>query len=167
MFRNSTELKPTFKVDYNILPLLTSFPKYKKASCSSVSNGSIKSYGVNSYRGLVKKYNEDRVSIILNIAKPQNYTGGYWPKNLSIFGLFDGHSGNKCCDFLRDNFHFYLIRNPLFPKDIEAAISDTFAKLENDFLTGLYHKFHRRERRTDEIVKNDSKVESNRKGIKV
>ena len=90
---------------------------------------------MNSYRGLVKKYNEDRVSIILNIAKPQNYTGGYWPKNLSIFGLFDGHSGNKCCDFLRDNFHLYLIRNPLFPKEIEAAISDTFAKLENDFLS--------------------------------
>ena len=89
-------------------PLLTSFPKYKKASCSSSSNGSVKSYGVNSYRGLVKKYNEDRMSIILNIARPQNFTGGYWPKNLSIFGLFDGHSGNKCCDFLRDNFHLYL-----------------------------------------------------------
>ena len=108
MFRNSPEVKPNFKVNSNILPLLTSFPKYKKASCSSSSNGSFKSYGVNSYRGLVKKYNEDRMSIILNIARPQNFTGGYWPKNLSIFGLFDGHSGNKCCDFLRDNFHLYL-----------------------------------------------------------
>ena len=91
MFRNSPEVKPNFKVNSNILPLLTSFPKYKKASCSSSSNGSVKSYGVNSYRCLVKKYNEDRMSIILNIARPQNFTGGYWPKNPSIFGLFDGH----------------------------------------------------------------------------
>ena len=30
MFRHSTELKPSFKVDSNILPLLTSFPSIKK-----------------------------------------------------------------------------------------------------------------------------------------
>ena len=64
MFRNSPEVKPNFKVNSNILPLLTLFPKYKKASCSSSSNGSVKSYGVNSYRGLVKKYNEDRVQVL-------------------------------------------------------------------------------------------------------
>ena len=90
----------------NLTTKTSTFPRC--SSCSSSSNGSVKPYGVNSYRGLVKKYNEDRMSIILNIARPQNFTGGYWPKNLSIFGLFDGHSGNKCCDFLRDNFHLYL-----------------------------------------------------------
>ena len=40
--------------------------------------------------------------------KTSKFHRGILAKNLSIFGLFDGHSGNKCCDFLRDNFHLYL-----------------------------------------------------------
>lgn len=135
MYRNKRDSVAECKPAQEIAPLLTSFPKYKKASCSANSGDYIKAYGVNSYRGLVKKYNEDRVSIILNIAKPSNFTGRYWPKNLSVFSLFDGHSGSKCCDFLRDNFHLYLINSPLFPKDIEGAIYEAFAKLENDFLS--------------------------------
>ena len=118
-----------------ISPLLLSYPKYKKASCSSTSSGVIKSFGVNSYRGLVKNYNEDRVSIVLNIPKPKNFKGAYWPKNFSVFCLFDGHLGSGCCEFLRDNFHLYLVRSELFPKDIEGAIYDAFAKIENDFLS--------------------------------
>ena len=135
MYQSSYTYKPTFNSDKPSSSLSTSFPKYRKPTISSSQNGPVKAYGVNSYRGLVKKYNEDRVSIILNIAKPQNYSGNYWPQNLSIFSLFDGHAGNKCCDFLRDNFHLYLIKSTLFPKDIEGAISETFSKLENDFLS--------------------------------
>ena len=118
-----------------VSPLFLSYPKYKKPNISNTSFGGIKMYGVNSYRGLVKSYNEDRVSIILNLPKPQNFQGAYWPKNCSIFSLFDGHLGSGCCSFLRDNFHLYLVNSPLFPKDIEGAIYDAFSKLENDFLS--------------------------------
>ena len=58
-----------------VSPILLSYPKYKKPSCSTSSIGLIRMFGVNSYRGLIKKYNEDRVSIVLNIPKPQNFKG--------------------------------------------------------------------------------------------
>jgi protein phosphatase 2C family protein 2/3 len=35
--------------------------------------GIVKAYGVNTYQGIVRNYNEDRVSIIINMNKPKNY----------------------------------------------------------------------------------------------
>jgi protein phosphatase 2C family protein 2/3 len=35
-------------------------------------NGYVKSYSANTFHGLVRNYNEDRVSIILNITKPDS-----------------------------------------------------------------------------------------------
>ena len=61
---------------------MVSYPKYKRPNISETKTGPIQVYGVNSYRGLIKKYNEDRVSIILNITKPERPD---WPKQLSIF----------------------------------------------------------------------------------
>lgn len=54
---------------------------------------------------MVKNYNEDRVSIIMNITKP-NFKGK-WPK-CSYFGIFDGHGGHICSDFLKDNMHKFV-----------------------------------------------------------
>ena len=119
-----------------ISPLLMTYPKYKKSICSSISKGIIKVYGVNSYRGLVKKYNEDTVSIVLNISKPKKYKG-YWPQNVSTFCLFDGHSGNCCSNFLKEHFNAYFVRSSYFPENIENAIYDTFARLENDFISRI------------------------------
>ena len=31
-----------------------------------------------------------------------------WPV-VHFFGIFDGHGGNKCAEFLRDNLHLYII----------------------------------------------------------
>lgn len=55
---------------------------------------------------MVKDYNEDRVSIIMNITKP-NYKGR-WPK-CSYFAVFDGHGGDTCSNFLKDNMHRYVL----------------------------------------------------------
>ena len=47
------------------------------------------------------------MSILLNITKPASkteYTDSEWP-NCSFFGLYDGHGGSMCADFLRDNLH--------------------------------------------------------------
>jgi serine/threonine protein phosphatase PrpC len=62
------------------------------------NNGVLKGYAVNTFHGLVKKYNEDRVSIIMKITKPHHK--GRWPK-CSYFAIFDGHGGNVCSDFLK------------------------------------------------------------------
>ena len=42
--------------------------------------GFIHAYTANTYQGLVRNYNEDRVSIIINMAEPKNYSKEYWPK---------------------------------------------------------------------------------------
>lgn len=61
-------------------------------------------YAANTNQGLVRNYNEDRVSIILNIMKPASRANEQWPK-CSFFGVYDGHGGVNCADFLRDNLH--------------------------------------------------------------
>jgi serine/threonine protein phosphatase PrpC len=55
---------------------------------------------------LDRNYNEDRVAIILNIMKPKHkeINESSWPK-CSFFGVYDGHGGNVCADFLRDYLH--------------------------------------------------------------
>jgi len=42
----------------------------------------------------------------MNITKP-NFKGK-WPK-CSYFGVFDGHGGSACSDFLKDNMHKFVI----------------------------------------------------------
>lgn len=118
----------------NILSVLqATYPKYKDPLHSSFAKGEIMGFGVNSYKGLIRKYNEDRVTILLNISKPKNFKGE-WPKNISMFGLFDGHGGSKCCNFLRDKAHLYIIHSPFFPHDIEASAKEAFERLEREFL---------------------------------
>ena len=84
-------------------------PFYEKPKTSTKRNGVVKAYGANTNQGIVRNYNEDRVSIILNIMKPANRKEERWPK-CSFFGVYDGHGGVSCADFLRDNLHLYLIR---------------------------------------------------------
>lgn len=83
-----------------------SIPKVQAVKFVEKGNGIIKGYAVNTFHGMVKDYNEDRVSIIMNITKP-NYKGR-WPK-CSYFGVFDGHGGDACSNFLKDNMHKYVL----------------------------------------------------------
>lgn len=55
-----------------------------------------------------------------------------WPK-CSFFGVYDGHGGAGCADFLRDNLHQYVIKEPSFPSDPKKALVDGFNKAEADF----------------------------------
>ena len=74
-------------------------------------NGVVRGYAANTHQGLIRNYNEDRVSIILNIVEPDERKVGPgsehrkpWPI-CSFFGVYDGHGGAKCADYLRDNLH--------------------------------------------------------------
>ena len=110
------------------------YPKVKRAQNSI--NKIIKSFAVNSYEGLIRKYNEDKVSIILTVKKPKNFKEEYWPK-ISYMALFDGHGGNSCSNFLRDNLHNYIIKNENILKDTEKSIIESFEKAENDFINNI------------------------------
>ena len=84
-----------------------------------------------------RNYNEDRVSIILNILKPPSRSNETWPK-CSFFGVYDGHGGSACADFLRDNLHQFVIKEPSFPNVPKEALKNGFAAAEKRFLDLAY-----------------------------
>ena len=94
----------------------------------------------------MRNYNEDRVSIITNLLPPKCRTDidpEKWPR-CSYFGIYDGHGGSLCADFLRDNLHTYVIMESCFPMNPREAITKGFAKAEQAFMNKVYNP-HTRE----------------------
>jgi len=52
----------------------------------------------------------------------------------SFFGVYDGHGGTVCADFLRDNLHQYVIRDHNFPWNPREALRSGFEEAEKQFL---------------------------------
>ena len=110
------------------------FHNYEQSKTSKKKMGLIKSYAVNTYQGIIRDYNEDRVSIIVNMSKPRGYYQKIWPR-VSFFGIFDGHGGETCSEYLRDNLHHLLCHNnQFFPQNIPEAIKLAFEKADKIFL---------------------------------
>lgn len=81
----------------------------------------------------MRNYNEDRVSIILNIIKPKFKQVDEWPR-CSFFAIYDGHGGAACADYLRDQLHQLIVRDENFPKNPRVAIENGIAEAERIFL---------------------------------
>ena len=119
------------------------YANLNKVRISHKPYGIIQAYATITSSGK-RNYNEDRVSIIYNIPKPQGYIENKnnsipWP-NCSFFGLYDGHGGSAACDFLRDNLHKYIINDKYFPSNPQKAIANGFIYAEKIFFkkyTGL------------------------------
>jgi hypothetical protein len=109
------------------------FPQFESSRCSMKSTPYIKAYAANTHQGIVRTYNEDRVAIILNINRPSTFRGDHWPQ-CSIFAIYDGHGGNGCSDYLRDNLHEFVVRDPHFPQNPKEAILKGFENAEKDYL---------------------------------
>jgi protein phosphatase 2C family protein 2/3 len=82
---------------------------------------------VNTNEGIVRSYNEDRVSIILNITK--NGQKAFY------FAIYDGHGGNNCCDFLSTHLHQYILNSKKFPSEPRQAIVEGIKMAEVEFMT--------------------------------
>jgi hypothetical protein len=122
---------------------LASIPynEYPTAEFSQQPFSNIAGYGLNSYNGKVKKFNEDRTKAIVNYKLNKNFTLNgiqYREPCISYFSIFDGHAGKKCSDFLRQNLDTYLFNSPYFPSNPVKAIFETFKKAENDFYAMAY-----------------------------
>ena len=61
--------------------------------------------------------------------KPLNRSGENWPR-CSFFGVYDGHGGVLCAEFLRDNLHQFVVRESCFPMDPREALKKGFMKAE-------------------------------------
>lgn len=101
----------------------------ESARCSLKHNGIVEGYAVNTSEGLVRTYNEDRVSIVYNIVKPPTRGEIAWPV-CSYFGVFDGHGGAGCADFLKDSLHHYVVKQSCFPAKPKKALIKGFKAAE-------------------------------------
>ena len=118
--------------------LSKTFPSFPKTRTSTRTLGSIRAYGANTYKGIVRNYNEDCVHITINSTKPKTHPNtNQWPSAVSFFAVFDGHGGQSCSEFLRDNLFKYICHNEYFPLDIDKAIRHGFAVAESEFLKKL------------------------------
>lgn len=88
-----------------------------------------RSYAARTNHGLLREYNEDRVSIIQKI-----YIDSTQDFPASFFALFDGHSGVQCADYLRDNLHQFVTRQPSYRKEKKKALMDGVTECEKKFL---------------------------------
>ena len=121
------------KKEINLSIMDESFINFYPGKVSTKSYGPIKAYAANTNQGIARDYNEDRVSIIININQPKNKDKIVWPK-ASYFSVFDGHGGNKCAEFLRDNLLKLICENDYFPNDVERAIKYGFSEADKLFL---------------------------------
>ena len=130
----------TYLVDNNLIKptlspneLLTKkYDYYESPKFSTKQIGPLKSYSYNTYQGLYKDNNEDRVSVCSLVKKPASSKMKVWPK-ISYFAVFDGHGGEECSEFLEKNFLNYLVENANFPFDIKLSMIEACQKVEEGF----------------------------------
>jgi protein phosphatase 2C family protein 2/3 len=94
----------------------------------------VTAYAASTNQGISRNYNEDRVSIILNIKQPKSKQNINWPR-CAFFGVFDGHGGTTCSDYLRDNMHLFIIHSKYFPGNPRRALINGFRNAEEHFLS--------------------------------
>ena len=109
------------------------YDSYENALFSNKQIGPLRSYSYNTYQGLFKKTNEDKIIVVNQIKKPASTKLKTWPK-ISYFAIFDGHGGEGCSTFLKDNYLKYLTENANFPFDIKTSMIEAFQKAEEEFI---------------------------------
>jgi protein phosphatase 2C family protein 2/3 len=72
----------------------------------------------------------------VNITKPASFKGSNWP-SCSFFGIYDGHGGSSCAEFLKDNLHLLITGDSNFPSNPVDAIRKGCEKAEYFFTTKI------------------------------
>ena len=128
----TNELQLQKEEDLSIDILKKEYPRYEEGEMSQKHFGIIKSYAFNSYHGLLKDDNEDKIAVCVNIKKPHNSKLKTWPK-ISYFAIFDGHGGDKCSIYLRDNLLNFILEDKNFPIDVKQSLISAIERAENEF----------------------------------
>ena len=119
-FDNFGESKEPIKLSPGIFSCHHS--RFRKSICSSESEFKkydfIKAYAYNTCEGNIRDYNEDTITATkINIYSKDNNNEVYF------FGLYDGHGGNGCSLYLKNNLHKNITEFSM--KGIKNAIKDT------------------------------------------
>ena len=110
------------------------YSEYEKAEFSTKPFYNISAYGFNSYNGKVRGYNEDRTKTIINYPKKLIVEGKVIAPRISYFGVFDGHGGEGCSNFLKEKLDVLLFNSKLFPAYPIQAVKEAFINAENIFM---------------------------------
>jgi serine/threonine protein phosphatase PrpC len=89
-------------------------------------------FGANTCAGISKPDNEDKIWINAKVSPPPKFTGK-WPE-IHFFGIYDGHGGDECSEFLKNNLQNYILHDKNFPQEPRTAIANGFGKAEKEFL---------------------------------
>ena len=81
---------------------------------------------------MYRDYNEDRVSIIANILVDDKSKKS--EQKSSFFGLFDGHAGSACVDFVKSNLHQYITSDENYLRNKGLAIKNGIFECEKEWL---------------------------------
>ena len=114
---------------------------YQNAKHSENVFDKIISYGVNTYKGVFRNYNEDRVTILINALinkEDNNIKKDLENLKVSYFSIYDGHAGNKCCEFLKKYLHHYVFDSEFFPINPIKALNEGFDVCENKFMNLIH-----------------------------
>jgi serine/threonine protein phosphatase PrpC len=124
---NSLTISSLAKLEYGLYP---------PVELGQNSFCKISGYGANSYNGIVRNYNEDKLKVIIDYKLRKtvhNLKGNIIYPKISFFGLYDGHGGNKCSNFLQENFDSFLFDSEYFPLYTLQAINEAYTKAECEF----------------------------------
>lgn len=116
-------------------------PHFEKSKVIIKDFGAVKAFSVNTHQGTVRSYNEDRVSILLNAQQRFENLQSKGVSHCSMFGVYDGHGGAECCNFLKENQHNYLLNKYNVTK-FEENIKKSFKELDTDFLRKAQKDFY-------------------------
>lgn len=116
------------------LKSLASRVKYEVTKSITSSGGVVQGFGICTTQGIVKKCNEDRVSVILNVTKGDPNLHQMAASPYSYFSVFDGHGGADCANYLREKLHERILSDPMFPNNCPQAIKNGIFRVETDFL---------------------------------
>lgn len=128
---NQTQPEPELQIVEQTQPAVKEqLPEPKQFTRDPETNLSYRAYSVTTHNGKVRSYNEDRVSIIQRI-----YLNSNQGIPTSFFGLFDGHCGVSCANYLRDKLHHFVTKHPKFATDKPGALKEGILQCEGEFLS--------------------------------
>ena len=141
---NNNSIKIKQSTDLSISRLCNlEFENFPKVEINSNPFFKISGYGANTYNGIARNYNEDRLKIIVDYKLNKVVTdlkGQAVNPQISYFAIYDGHGGNKCSNFLQENLHKYIFESDYFPLYPLQAIYQAYEQAELNFESIAFDK---------------------------
>jgi integrin-linked kinase-associated serine/threonine phosphatase 2C len=92
-------------------------------------------FGVSSEQG-TRKTMEDQHKAMLStdLVTPRDRSAPRLAMGIPFFGVYDGHGGQQCAEFLRENLHSFILSHPRVRDDPQRAIKDGVEEAEKTFM---------------------------------